>query len=493
MAFSQKKRGLRFDSSLLTGGVWGLALGLVFALMYLVFTMSFGKTPDVSGDENGIGSVVAGVEPMQTARQEIESNSRMFNTQKQLSQDDGANLIDTIKLVESQFDKFGFRTFDFIAKEYDDPILRNAMFNVTLQHSIKKVGFKQTLNLVLAETHSNITANIIEDLVGIWSRESPVEALKHLETVDDEALRELAFRVLAGDWVDQDPDQVLQYLGLFPDSVTVFVEAEAQIAIASLNPRKAYEEILPSLSGTHFEAEFFRIIATRLAEIDVDAALELVLFNDALTSQTHSGIGEEAMSVLSDVLKTYARLEPSVAFEKALEIDVRNEKSVGPEVGVIGQIAVNDLPKALTLLPKVRTGTTKLLATTVVGLACVREQHFDKAVDLGKSLPTDVQGVYFRNLLDSWSVVSTKTLFDSLHTLPEAQRSSAAMRLMRSNLGIPVLDKAQEATLENWLNEQDRQQLAAFRNQLLDWRVLETQSPKMILLNSHIVGLMKFC
>ena len=443
------------NTPLLFGGVCGLCLGVVVSLSYILWTYS---VDGENGGETQSGNVTLSMDadPAQTAavqNSELKGGTQPTESSQKIRL--ASNVINAIRQAEIQYNNVGLRALDWIVKNIDEPTLQDALFSVILNRSVRSVGFEESINQFLGLEHHKSDRRILKKLVEIGAQDSPKETLSHLMQIDSPNLRDFTQRVLALHWLEQNPVEVRESINLFDESVRVFVDTETKFAIARSNPEIAVEEILPGIRGSFTETGYFREIAQQLARKDLKVAMNFV--DEYLTSDIDSNLDfrPRRMIVLSDILRIVASDNPDAAMREALNISLWHE-SIGPEVAVIGQVATTDLQKALTLLPQTREGNSRVIATTIVGKACIQNQRYGEALKLGEEFSHDDREYYFVETLRTWTEVSAKGLFEALPSLPEDLKSTAAYFLMISNYVVPVLEQTQVDSLSDLLDEADQ-------------------------------------
>ena len=467
---SQKPGKYRFDLSMLLGSLLGLTVGFIIFSFYLFWIKDLTNVPE--GHAETINQSLSPGSKLgdDSERKNADQVGISKNQEDSVVKDETKSLVELVHAVDEQYEQSGLQSLDYVIKEYKNPTIQNALTNLILQTSIVSIGYEQTLTEVLRETQGEVTTTVIRKLVNIWRQEAPTKLLMQLNKIEIDEIRTLAQHELATGWLNDDPIELLQHLDDLLPSVRVLVEAEAQMAVARISPNEAIADVLPNLNESHFEIEYFREVVQQLAKTDLEGAIDLVLNSEVLKFNTGPGLGDVQLTVLSDILGNFAKQEPEVAFAKAMEVKLNNERVIGPEVAVLAQIASADLEKALSLLSQVSDGGTANAATTVVGIACIKEQRFDKAIELGESLVDEARQEYYNGLFESWGAQSSETLLTALPTLPPDQRPPAAMRLMYANFIIPVLDDDQVNSLNAWLSESDRWKLKAYQEDIRGWR-----------------------
>lgn len=334
--------------------------------------------------------------------------------------DDVAQLPALIRVAKALVTKYGIGSLDQLSDSLGDDaalevIARSAAFGIAREDP--QLAFQQTIKL------SRSTREMVLPVIAeAWGRVDPKAALDSLTSIESISLRmNLQESVLRG-WAGDDPETVFENLEILPKGLRKMAEDQAMYAIARSNPLDAVD-FLGGLTDPDRKLSLAKEIALNWSQIDVYEALDWAgsgQFSDP----------ELQWQVLSIVLRELAQHDLELAMQTALDQPLPRSGE-GLESVVIAELVNTDIDKAIELLPEVRDGRTRFLASVSTAKALVQNGHFDRAIELHEELPASRHSNYFSSVFAEWSDTDPDGLFASLDELPSEQlRKSAATQLL---------------------------------------------------------------
>lgn len=356
----------------------------------------------------------------------------LFNIAQQWYEKDGLSMIDEISAtsINKNF-KLGIMHHIFEQEAKENP----------------KYAFQSAMKLPVDDRYTGIR----EIVARSWARSDPQVAYHAVSNIKHSGLRENLQLHVVYRWAQTEPRYVLDNLEIFPPNITEYATDEAIQVIARTSPKEAAELTLEHVHSP-WSSSAVSYVMEEWVEQDVDGAINWV-YNGTLNE--HSSY--EWVDALTSNL-VYS--DPRRAFNFAVRQKIPEGGGflgmyeIGLEVGVINQIARQNIDLAVELLPKVREGKTRLSAYKSIGDRHINQGDSNKAFDLGRQLPHSDQMEYFRSISWTWARVDPHGLVESIEDFPTAKiRTNVASRLLSSSSYRENFTDAQLQSLKQYLSE----------------------------------------
>ena len=429
-----------------------LMMGFVVAFLIAPASYIAGDLPDEAKSSQGV-SQAAGVEDAQDAAQlkdpeVIQDPTAVWN--EFLSEhSDGIREINREqrellhRLSVARVEKEGIEAFRSISESLKDAEVRFWVLDKLFEEIVEsrpQLAFDAAVDL-----RRDAGRTFLRKVVMDWSLSDPKKVLERTATADwDELeLRQLR-RAVVRDWAYREPKVFLDNRDQLLNEQKSFGQLQAIRSLAIHEPDSAALH-LSKLQRPMDKRSAATDIARSWIEKDITATIEWV--------QSSPELEQFRREVLVDVLNVLIVSEPTTAFEIALEQPVQ-DFGVGLEVSVITRLVVTDLDLALSLIPKVREGTSKFAAISTVGTAFADGGNMSKALELANELPEASRSMYLTTAVAMWGIANPEVVFEEIDILPSARlKSRAAMMALTGNSRNQVLSKDQEEVLKTYLSE----------------------------------------
>lgn len=210
--------------------------------------------------------------------------------------------------------------------------------------------------------------------VAIWSKNDPLAALGALSALESKYLRERLQDELLQSWARTDARDLLNHAAGLPEQLQPLARKNALISLAYGSPQDA-AQMISQIEDRESLEEVANSIAISWSRSDISGVLDWIE-NEASVAHNKEALKVSALSGL-------ASIDPQQALQAALDQPL-NETGIGPEARVIMGIALRDLDTAVSLLPQVREGKTRVSAYegTILALRSPMNNDRDRAVDL---------------------------------------------------------------------------------------------------------------
>ena len=294
-----------------------------------------------------------------------------------------------------------------------------------------------------------------DDLVGGgvvlgWARINPLKALDTSLSVQDVDQRNMLLQALPlSGSVEEIPEAVLELLGSYPDVDSGGVVSRAVNALARKSPDLAVQ-YFHLVQDEAKRLDLAKRVVETWSRFDVVSALNWV--------KTSSEISELRKNLIPLVLKELVYADAQLALKTSLEIDAA-EFAVGPEAGVIEELAKTDMETAIGMLASTRNAETRLAASKSVAESLIRDGESAKVIEIGNGLSESDRDEYFQSIFGTWVWSDWIGLYESIDQLPTPEIQSAAAEALlashNSRRGIR-LDENQENVVHSLLSEDAR-------------------------------------
>lgn len=356
------------------------------------------------------------------------------------------------------FKRDGFSALEDIRSMYGGSV-EDVIIN--LAQESPRVAFEYLCGLSDREYH------LEDEVMSIWVRKDRDAAINAVANIQQHDLRKGFQQVIAGEWGSQEPRYILRNLHVLP-AHSRFVAVRASIAeIANSSLQEAGKLAL-------------QIEDSELRTIGVSWLLPIWSKREPITLLDWLSQDLSSASVIEEVRRqlVYNILDsdPARAFQLACEHPIADwepdlygsvqrsslrisskTRGVGLEAQIMDDIARSDVQTALELLPYVRDGDTKTVATLQVGYVLRYQGEIDLALDLAEQLPKSEREKYYNGIVNDWIDGDPKGLVNAISKFHTKElRSLVALRLLWWNRRHDELSDDQVKTLEPYLTESGR-------------------------------------
>lgn len=294
---------------------------------------------------------------------------------------------------------------------------------------------------------------LVFGVLGAWADIDPQSAMEHLDELPDPFLLQMGTRIVVARWATQDPDYVLANLKDFPPDQRKEATSIALRVLAFSNPTKAAKRALNEFQNVSHNPAL-RSVMDVWVQADPTAAIAWVERNGKNNWEKYVlaiALTDSLVSIESERERAFdiARNAP--------DIDWVDEEHVGLEAEVITSIAEwGSLDTALKLLPELRPGTTRAIATAGIASVLIAENRTSEAFNLGLELPLDDQFKFFPEIAHSWARHDPDGLMGSIDDIADEKlRSIFALQALSGYTSDSFTDEQFE-TLQQYLDESDR-------------------------------------
>ena len=210
--------------------------------------------------------------------------------------------------------------------------------------------------------------------IATWSGKDPLAALEAVSTLESKYLREKLQDELLQSWARNDARDLLNHASGLPEQMRPLARKSALVSLAYGSPQEA-AQMIGQIEDRETLDEVANVIAMSWSRSDISSAFNW-LENEARVAHN-----KEALKVTA--LNGLASIDPQQALRVALDQPL-NKRGIGPEAKIIFAIAFRDLDTAVSLLPQVREGNTRISAynSVIETLRSPMNNDKDRAVDL---------------------------------------------------------------------------------------------------------------
>lgn len=286
-----------------------------------------------------------------------------------------------------------------------------------------------------------------------WADIDPQSAMEQLDELPDPFLRQMGTRIVVTHWATQDPDYVLENLEDFPADQRLEATSRALRVLAFSSPTEAAKIALNGIQNST-QNPALRSVMDVWVQADPTAAIAWVEQNGKSNWEKHV----LAIALTDSLVSIEAQRERAFDIARnAPDIDREDAEHVGLEAEVISSIAEwGSLETALKLLPEVRPGTTRAVATAGIASVLIAENRTSEAFNLGLELPLDDQFKFFPEIANTWAEHDPDGLMGSIDDIADEKlRSIFALQALSGYTSDSFTDEQFE-TLQQYLDESDR-------------------------------------
>lgn len=361
--------------------------------------------------------------------------------------------LDTFLAVTSAWaSQDGLKVIDRVRESLGFGVVANAVVLSVLHQAVQtdpRAAFQSAVSL-----SSQSRKDALSSIVGLWAQTDPISALEALNSANLGGSRNDLFESLIDDWSESNPKNLLASLAEIPERLREKAEQQGMFGVARTSPPDAVGFIaqLPNDPNDDRRFELAFEIAEHWSNVDAQAALDWVL------SVPFPGERNKRPQrlLLSKVLGNLASSDPNLALQAALN-DPIGRFGHGLEPFVLSSIAQADTDQAISMLSRVREGATKAASFRSVGRALADQGNFDRAMDLGLSLPDDQQSNYYCAVFSRWARSDPDSLFKSMDRMPSSLiKAQAAYNLLAKYRNSGVLNDAEVENLQGIVNASEQ-------------------------------------
>jgi hypothetical protein len=347
----------------------------------------------------------------------------------------------------SIFGQDGVPSLEHIFDVIHDKVVRDVIGGALL-HTAMQNGYQETFEATL-QLRSEVREWALNEVVKTWARadpESALEAAWSLGTTNPAS--QLLQRRVALEWAEADPTTVLENMKVIPHAIKDLVEEKALISLARIAPLDAIE-YLPKWFATMRGTTLAKEIVTHWVRSDPNACIAWVKSFGFSSPELRTEVMETAF-------KSYARQDPELAFEAALN-QPKHSSNEGMEANVIAEVAAFDPSRAVGMLSRIRDDAiTELHSHVYIAQELIRTHFdFDKPIRIGRKIRPVWQDYYYHRVIPYWALYQPVELLNRIHQFPDAHRSYVAASLIRANSVAHVLNAQQITNAERHLNKDE--------------------------------------
>lgn len=357
--------------------------------------------------------------------------------------------LDTFLAVTSAWaSRDGLKVIDRVRESLGFSVVANAVVLSVLHQAVQTDPHAAFQSAIYLSSQSRKDA--LSSIVGLWAQTDPIAALEALNSANLGGSRNDLFESLIDAWSESNPKNLLASLAEIPERLREKAEQQGMFGVARTSPPDAVEFLseLPDDPNDDRRYDLAFEIAEHWSKIDVHAALDWV---SSIPFPGESNKRPQRM-LLSKVLSNLAREDPNLALQAALN-DPMGKFGYGLEPFVVSSTAQVDTDQAISMLSRVREGTTKAASYRSVGRALANQGNFDRAIDLGLSLPDDQQSNYYCAVFSRWARSDPDSLFKSMDRMPSSHvKAQAAYNLLARYRNSGVLNDDEVESLQGIVN-----------------------------------------
>lgn len=296
----------------------------------------------------------------------------------------------------------------------------------------------------------SVQTEITEDVIGHWARADPQLALLSMNQFPAE-YHDKVYLDIAQALSDDSPFEALEILPL------TSIWPETPFSLESMTDMTSFDSF-----GQNFD---IRRIVSAAAKADPVATIEWLNSDSSQLDDT------TRQQYIDTVFENWATTDPENAFEVALLTPVK-EGTTALEATVVEWLAFRDVDQAISLLPRVREGESKLEVYKRIAGQWEEEDRIFEAIQLGDQLPEHQREDYLKRLsLNVAGRVPFSHLEAGIRELPtkDLQSNAAQMALVFSGTAVSVdLTDEEKDQLKEFLTDDDKQMVEMMENVDLD-------------------------
>lgn len=210
--------------------------------------------------------------------------------------------------------------------------------------------------------------------VAIWSKNDPLAVLGALATLESKYLREKLQDELLQSWARTDARDLLNHATGLPEQLQPLARKNALLSLAYRSPQDA-AQMIGEIEDQESLDEVASTIVMSWSRSDISSVFNWI--------ESEASVAHNQENLKLAALGGLANIDPQQAIRTALDQPL-NERGIGLEARVISLVAFRDMDTAVSLLPQVREGKTKISAyeSAIQMLRSPMNNDKDQAIDL---------------------------------------------------------------------------------------------------------------
>lgn len=348
-------------------------------------------------------------------------------------------------VVLQWYEREGVSIVDDIQASEASSSVKSETTRVVLWHAVEdspEEAFRLALEIPI---DMRLGMPYVHDVVRAWANADPQAAYDALDEIEDPFLLDILPSAVVSTWAWNDPHYVLENIKDFPPRLHDTATASAIGSIAMNDPLEGAERAL-KISNPTARSRALDHVINIWRQLDVDAVVNWVE-----NVETHPWQRFELVDTLTGWLVSD---DPLRAFDIARKETGLSWDDTGLEADIVRSISrYEGLETAVELLPQVREGKTRAVASAHVADTMIRNGDTTRALALGLDLPPSEQEVYFPSIADTWVDVDPGSLLEALEKIPAQElRSKVALQLFKEqrvdNYTVAPVDSLTETQVE---------------------------------------------
>ncbi len=270
-------------------------------------------------------------------------------------------------------------------------------------------AFDAAISLRPDDKNDRLSWGVVND----WAEFDPRAAFARVLSIDfDTGLRERLLSLAMDRWAYKDPLEMLGNIDRVPKELVNRGVEEVFSRLAKRSPGDAAVHV-----GAIQDASGKQVAVKEIVDVwlkrDVTRAISWIR-----SSQELEGFRQE---VLGRALKDIARTDPSKAVDLALEQPIQKSE-IGLEANVIRNVSYYDIDEAMSLLPKVRLGATKVEVCDALAASLIGHGKVERALDLARELPEESRDRHHQRVVSLWARTKPVEVAEKIDKLPLGER-----------------------------------------------------------------------
>lgn len=280
---------------------------------------------------------------------------------------------------------------------------------------------------------------LVRELVSRWAQLDPKSTFDATLTVNASVLRRELQKATLTYWARNDSRELLSNLETFPEDSHDLIREIAIIEMAE-KTQETISEVLLGIDDRQHRRSVAMRLAYNWAQQDIVAVLSWI--------EADESVLEFKSDVKRAAFREFARSEPRLAFQTAIAQPISGENN-GLEATVIDSIARwHSLDTAVSMLPHVRSGTTRVKAYDAVIEQSLSEHDSERAIELFLEL-CDHETSSTSGPVETVAEELPVHLFENIdHISSEVMRASVAQELFRQYGDDDIFNRRQLAKLK---------------------------------------------
>lgn len=283
---------------------------------------------------------------------------------------------------------------------------------------------KLAINLIVDRIQSETDTAyhpLAVELANKWAEVDPIEALDSTFVIGARGLRLRLQHRIVRTWAERQPGTVLTQLNELPDHLQTYARSWALTAIASNSPKQVLR-ILNNIKEPITRGDIADTLVRGWAQQNLDDTLHWI--------ETDASVVHIQKQLQISAFHSLAESSPQLALQSALTQPIE-EGDIGMEANVIGWISqFGRVDTAVSMLPKVREGKTRIHAYNSVMNALLKQSDTTSAIDLLFKLSSVEKPLDLELPLRTLAQNAPDRLFLSLDQIDQSELRAEAARLL---------------------------------------------------------------